>query len=161
MPLNKLHFMSFLLISLTLFVIISGCSSESAESTPTPISKIASPPLPASSVASAPMSTKKSDNNQNAASGFEIEIGMQDPGGTGEYIYSPPNHKFKVGDEITFVLMSETEFHSFTIDDLDLDLSVEAGETIKHTITFDKAGTYKIICIPHETLGMVGEITVE
>jgi len=161
MSLNKLNFMPFLLISLTLFIIISGCSSESAESTPTPISKIASPPLPASSVASVPMPTRKSDNNQDSTSGIEIEIGMQDPGGTGEYLYSPSSHKFKVGDEITFVLMSETEFHSFTIDDLDLDLSVEAGETIKHTITFDTVGTYTIICIPHETLGMVGEITVE
>ena len=161
MSLNKLKFIPFLLISLALFIIISACSSASAESTPTPMAKIASPPLPSSSVASGPMSSSKSDNNQTASSGLEIEIGMQDPGGTGEYLYSPASHKFKVGDEITFVLMSETEFHSFTVDDLDLDLSVDAGETIKHTITFDKAGTYKIICIPHETLGMVGEITVE
>ena len=161
MLLNKLKFISFILIALSLLLSILGCSSSSVESTPTPIAKIPSPPLPSSSVASAPMSTSKSDNNQNTSSGLEIEVGMQDPGGTGEYLYSPANHKFKVGDEITFVLTSETEFHSFTIDDLNIDESVDAGEEQKVTITFDKAGTYQIICIPHETLGMVGEITVE
>ena len=161
MLLNKLKFISFILISLSLLLIILGCGSSSVESTPTPIAKIPSPPLPSSSVASAPMSTSKSDNNQSASSGLEIAVGMQDPGGTGEYLYSPANHKFKVGDEITFVLTSETEFHSFTIDDLNIDKSVDAGEEQRVTITFDKAGTYTIICIPHETLGMVGEITVE
>ncbi len=161
MLLNKLKFISFMLISLSLFITILGCSSGSVESTPTPVAKIPSPPLPSSSVASAPMSTNESSSNQANSSGLEVEVEMQDPGGSGEYIYSPANHKFKVGDEITFVLTSETEFHSFTIDDLNIDASVDAGEEQRVTITFDKAGTYPIICIPHETLGMIGEITVE
>ena len=161
MLLTKLKIISFILISLSLSLLMLSCSSSSIESTPTPLAKIASPPLPSSSVQSKPMTTSESDKSQNLSSGLEVEVLMQYPGGSGEYIYSPANHNFKVGDEITFVLTSETEFHSFTVDELNIDESVDAGEEQRITITFDKAGTYKIICIPHETLGMIGEITVE
>ena len=67
---------------------------------------------------------------------------------------------FSVGDIVTFVLTSQTEFHTFTVDDLEIDVSVDTGETVKHTLEFTKAGTFSLICIPHELQGMVGTITV-
>ena len=82
MLLNKLKFISFMLISLSLFITILGCSSGSVESTPTPVAKIPSPPLPSSSVASAPMSTNESSSNQTNSIGLEVEVEMQDPGGS-------------------------------------------------------------------------------
>ena len=37
---------------------------------------------------------------------------------------------------------------------------MEAGQTIEFEVTFDKAGTFKLYCVPHEALGMTGTITV-
>ena len=86
---------------------------------------------------------------------------MQDPGGSGEYIYDPDDFTFAVGDVITFVLESESEFHTFTVPDLDINVSVQSGMTDDTTFTFDTAGTYELICVPHQALGMVGTITVQ
>lgn len=36
---------------------------------------------------------------------------------------------------------------------------LQPGQTWTHT--FDVAGTYKFFCVPHETLGMLGTITVQ
>ncbi len=62
---------------------------------------------------------------------------------------------------MTFALIAETEFHTFTVDDLGIDMELDSGETKTLTYTFDKAGVYKLICIPNEALGMVGEIVVQ
>ena len=40
-------------------------------------------------------------------------------------------------------------------------MEVDAGETEEITFTFSEAGTYELICIPHESLGMVGKIIVQ
>ena len=61
---------------------------------------------------------------------------------------------------MTFAVTAETEFHTFNVDELGIDMSMDAGETIVFTFTFHKAGVYKLFCIPHESLGMVGEIVV-
>ena len=42
----------------------------------------------------------------------------------------------------------------------DIDVVVDSGATETVTFTFDQAGTFQLICIPHERLGMVGTITV-
>ena len=62
---------------------------------------------------------------------------------------------------MSFELIAETEFHTFTADALMIDQSVDAGQTVEFSHTFDAAGTFKLICIQHESLGMVGEITVQ
>ena len=49
----------------------------------------------------------------------------------------------------------------FFVDDLNIDQSVDAGETVEFSFKFDKPGTYPLICIPHETQGMIGKITVK
>ena len=65
------------------------------------------------------------------------------------------------GEKITFKITSETEFHTFTIDELDLYETADAGESYEFTITFETAGTYRLYCVPHETLGMIGEVIVQ
>ena len=92
--------------------------------------------------------------------GAEVYITMQDPGGSGEYLYNPEDLSFSVGDKITLVLESETEFHTFTVDGLGIDLAVAGGAVDEVTYTFDASGTYEYICIPHKELGMVCKITV-
>lgn len=108
-------------------------------------------------------------NTENAASGASassarggvVRVINKDPGGSGEYRFDPAQLRFEVGQEVTFSLSGETEFHTFTVDELDIDVSMDVGETVEYTYTFDQAGTFRLYCIPHEALGMTGEIVVE
>ena len=95
-----------------------------------------------------------------SSGGRVVRVENQDKGGSGVYQFVPSELDFKVGDTVTFEITAETEFHTFTVDDLGIDVSLEAGETVRHTYTFDKTGTFKLLCIPHETFGMTGTITV-
>jgi plastocyanin len=93
--------------------------------------------------------------------GDVVTVVNQDPGGSGEYQFIPSEFTFGVGDTVTFQMSGETEFHTFTVDDLGIDEAVDGGETVTFTVTFDKAGTFELICIPHEAFGMKGTITVQ
>ena len=44
---------------------------------------------------------------------------------------------------------------------LEIDEALDAGEMRNIKITFDRAGTFRLYCIPHEALGMVGKIVVQ
>ena len=90
-----------------------------------------------------------------------VKVINKDAGGSGKYEFDPARLTFNVGQEVTFAVSSETEYHTFTVDELDLDVEMDPGETKIFTFTFSEAGTYELICIPHETLGMVGEIVVQ
>ena len=90
-----------------------------------------------------------------------VRVTNRDAGGSGEYRFDPAELRFKTGQEVTFLLTGETEFHTFTVEELGIDVSLEAGEIVEYTYTFDKPGIFKLTCIPHELLGMMGEIVVE
>ena len=92
--------------------------------------------------------------------GKEFKVQLQDESGSGSYVFSPSQFSFKVGESINFVLNSETEFHTFTIDKLDIDAAVDVGETVSFNVKFDRAGVFDLVCIPHQTQGMVSTITV-
>jgi plastocyanin len=89
------------------------------------------------------------------------KVSLQDTGRSGAYIFSPSDLAFSVGDTITLELTSEGESHTFTVDDLGIDVGVDPGSTETLEFTFAEAGTYTLICVPHEVLGMVGTITVQ
>lgn len=88
-------------------------------------------------------------------------VGLLDAGGRGPFEFSQTEFNFSVGETVTLVLKSESQFHTFTVDDLGIDVPVNGGETVNFSFTFDKPGTYQLICVPHEALGMVGTITVK
>ena len=94
-----------------------------------------------------------------------VTVINRDLGGSGAYAYEPSEFSFKAGDTVTFVNIAETELHSFTIDDLGIDVDIDGGtnpgQEESVTITFDKPGVYPVICIYHEGNGMLGTITVE
>lgn len=163
----------YIMASLTLLLLVA-CDVGKAEhgavepNEETSIDR-ASPPT----VQKAP-STKQSDmstgsSGQSPASTSEpagsdatvVNVLNMDPAGSGAYAYEPSEFSFKVGDTVTFVNIAETELHSFTIDDLGVDLDIDPGQEESVTITFDKPGVYPIICIYHEGNGMLGAITVE
>ena len=91
--------------------------------------------------------------------GTEVAVGLEDSGGN--YRFDPSELTFKAGETVNFTVTAETEFHTFTIDDLSIDEAAGEGETVTFSFTFDSPGTYKLICVPHEANGMVGTITVK
>ena len=132
---------------------IAACGGgESEDSTP------AAEPAKATPQATAAATTASASE---LASGDDVvKVVNEDPGGSGKYQFSTSELTFSVGDTVTFQVSAETEFHTFEVDELDISHEMEAGQTIEFEVTFDKAGTYKLYCVPHEALGMTGTITV-
>ena len=93
--------------------------------------------------------------------GDVVRVENQDIGGSGEYKFVPDEFNFELGETVTFKMSAETEFHTFTVDELDIDEEMDAGETITFTYTFNRAGRFEITCIPHQAFGMTGMIVVE
>ena len=93
--------------------------------------------------------------------GDVVRVENQDIGGSGQYKFVPDEFNFELGETVTFEMSAETEFHTFTVDDLDIYEEMDAGETITFTYTFDSAGKFEITCIPHQAFGMTGLIVVE
>ena len=114
-------------------------------------------------MAAAPSAPASPGSSQSAGSVTEadrsISIILQDESGI--YAYDPPEITFAKGETVAIQLTSQKEFHTFTVDGLGIDVEVDSESTESLTFTFDKPGTYELICIPHESLGMIGTITVQ
>ena len=147
-------------------LLLFACGGSSTDDSATEAS-YSKPPIASNQAiqsASKSLGTTVSSSNassSNLTGGTRVEIQLRDDKGSGSYAYSPAEFTFKVGEIVNFVMTSETELHTFTVDDLNIDQSVEAGETVEFSFKFDKPGTYPLICIPHETQGMIGKITVQ
>ena len=146
---TRIVLLSLLLVLFS--VVLIGCGGSSADE-----NKTVTAPAPA---ASAPAATPTVQSPSPA--GKVISIVNRDVAGSGEYKFDPNELTFSMGETVTFSITAETEFHTFTVDDLGIDESIDAGETVELTFTFDTTGTFKLYCIPHEAQGMVGTITVE
>ena len=88
-------------------------------------------------------------------------VNLKDSGGRDPFTFEPADLTFSLGETVTLVLKSEAQFHTFTVEGLGIDEDVNPGKTVEFTHTFDKAGTYDLICIPHQAAGMTGTITVK
>ena len=134
---------------------------------PAPIVSTSSNQSSSASVAAPPPVTKSSQSSSStsasasaaAPSDYSLDVAMNDA--NAKYGFNPTDITVKKGETVTFNLTSENEFHSFTVDSLGIDVEVDAGTTEEITFTFAEAGTFDLICIPHESLGMVGKIIVQ
>ena len=136
-----------LIVSTVSLLVFTACStSDQSKDRSTPVTL---PPATISSTVS------------NTNLGNLVKIVNKDQGGSGEYGFDPSDFSFKIGEIVTFELTAETEFHTFTIDELDIDESVESRQTKTFTVTFTVAGEFRLYCIPHEAFGMVGKIIVD
>ncbi len=105
--------------------------------------------------------TEGSSCDPHLSDGAAFAVNMEDPNGSGAYKFNPSPLTFKVGDKVNFTVTSETEYHTFTVQELDLNVAVNAKETEECGFTFERAGTFELVCIPHGTLGMKSTITVQ
>lgn len=89
------------------------------------------------------------------AGGHEVTIR------TTEFSFSPAAIEVPAGVPVTFVVINDGVIeHDFTIEELDVEILVNPGETGRQTITIP-AGTYMIHCtVPgHHDAGMTGSLT--
>lgn len=159
----------FLISGLVLALLLAACSSDDPEP-PTGVDSPAPPEAAAAGVVKAAsqsvVGTVAEGDGGAASAGGGCEGGtartvdLQDPAGSGTYQFDPSELSFAKGDCVNFTFTSETEFHTFTVDALDIDVSVDGEATENLSFTFEAAGEFELICVPHELLGMVGTITV-
>jgi plastocyanin len=82
--------------------------------------------------------------------------------------FVPDTFEFSVGETVTFIVESTDVYHTFTVkesedateDMFNLELYPD-DDPVEYTHTWEEAGTYYLYCIPHEGLGMTGEIVVQ
>lgn len=127
-----------------------------------PVSRLSPPPPPAAPSMTTTLNAEVSAcKTPEEGDDTTVSVSLEDLGGSGEYKFGPSDFTFSVGETVTFELTSETEFHTFTLDDFGIDESVEAGETVSCTVSFDDTGIFPLICIPHELDGMLGTIVIQ
>ena len=78
--------------------------------------------------------------------------------------FKPNEITVKAGSKVTFYVTSKDVIHGFHIDETNVNFMIIPGQVSKLSHTFDKPGTYKIICheycgIGHQT--MFAQIIVE
>lgn len=151
-------FAALTLMACAIFSVIVACGQPAPTEPSKMTIKRASPPIPP------PAPTVAPDEAEGAGEvlvGTPFTVRMIDNGGAGPFAYEPVDMTFSVGEIVNFTFIGEDAFHTFTVSDLDIDVEVEAGETTGLDFQFEVAGTYELICIPHEALGMIGTITVQ
>ena len=159
----------FLMSGLVMALLLAACGSDDPEP-PTGVDSPAPPEAASTGVikaASQSVVGTVAEGDDSAASvgggcegGTARTVELQDPAGSGAYQFDPSELSFAKGECVTFTFTSENEFHTFTVNALDIDVSVDGGETENLAFTFESAGEFELICVPHELLGMVGTITV-
>ncbi len=126
---------------------------------PTTAPRVSPPPPPPAPTE--PPAVSETGSGQAAGGGTPFSVNLADVGGSGEYKFDPAEMTFSAGETVTFTLTSETEYHTFEVDDLDIFEEVEAEDTLTFTFTFNEPGEYELLCTPHLTQGMSGVIIVQ
>lgn len=75
--------------------------------------------------------------------------------------YQPVTIEAEEGEISIFVDNEDATLHTFTIDELDVDLDVPASKSARVTFDAEPGRTYEFFCVPHESEGMEGTLRVE
>ena len=89
-----------------------------------------------------------------------VTVKLDDSGGRGPFVFDPVGLSFSAGEVVNFTFVGEAAFHAFTVEELGIDVDVDAGGIVSLDFTFDRPDTYTLLCVPPQALGMVGTITV-
>ena len=79
------------------------------------------------------------------------------------FAFDPDTITVRAGEDVAIVLRSDDILHDFTIDDVDVHVAAEGGETAEGGMRIDEPGTYDYYCTVagHREAGMEGTLTVE
>ena len=138
-----------LLIAATL--IAAGCGGGGG-SEPTPTATL--PPTPTPTPPSAEPTQPTGGNGGGGGEVLSVLLG-EDP-----YVFDPDTLNLDVGKTYTLDFSVPSELHTFTLPDFGIDIFINAGEKVTEDITLDRTGEFFLNCVPHETLGMTGTVTV-
>ena len=89
----------------------------------------------------------------------EATIVARDAGVSGVYGFDPPAFFVRPREPLVLTLQSESESHTFTIDPLEIDESIPAGEAREVELTFPQSGTFTFACSIHPQ--MTGVVHVQ
>ena len=142
-------FLSVLIVGL-----VAGACGGNGDDDPTATPRPAATPVPTNTPTAE--ATQPPATQPPGSDGIPINVLNR----TSPYVFEPDEFDFKVGTTYTLTIEGLNEFHTFTVKDLDLDIDIDAGETVVFDFTPTQTGTFKLVCIPHEALGMVGEVQV-
>ena len=156
--LRRLIPLTVLVVFAAMTAVACGGDDEQAPAVPRP----SPPPPPSANAPAAPSPTAPSGSVPGPGAGpvTEVTVKLNDSGGRGPFVFDPVDLSFSAGEVVSFTFVGESQFHTFTVEELGIDVDVDGGETVSFDFTFDQSGTYTLICIPHQAQGMVGTITV-
>lgn len=148
----KLKFaLGLTLAAIAVLAMACGGDKEPAPAKPAAAAKEATTPAPA---APKPAATATTASAPSAAAA--VTVTMKDPA---PYLFEPKRIEVTEGQAIK--LVAGKEFHTFTVKDLGIDQIMAAGANAEVKVPKGKKGTFKLVCLPHESLGMVGEVVVK
>jgi plastocyanin len=88
------------------------------------------------------------------AQGQEVTVRMEDN------FFDPANITVEPGTTVTWVQSGNNPHTTTSYDGLWDSGMIEGGSGGTFSFTFEEPGTYDYFCIPHESLGMIGSVTV-
>ena len=137
---------------LTLSVaILAGACGGGDDEEPTPRPSNTNTPVPATAT-----DTPTQPAGNGTSTGQVVNVTQTE----NPYVFEPDAYDFELGKTYTLIFSAPGEFHTFNVDELGIEIFVNAGENVQQDITPSVAGSFKLYCIPHQSLGMVGTVTV-
>lgn len=77
--------------------------------------------------------------------------------------FTPDEISVAAGEDVAIVLTSDDLLHDFTIDEIDVHVAADRGETAEGGLRADEPGEYTVFCTVagHREAGMEGTLVVE
>ncbi len=118
------------------------------------LSACGAPPAPQPTEQPAPAPTPPSSPAPGAATFLEITV-------TAKFaIFNPSTITVAKGETVKLTVTSTSGSHTFTIDELGINIAVGSGQTVTKEFTVEEAGTFSFYCaVPgHRDAGMEGTL---
>ena len=145
-----------LIIGLVLFMLafVFGISCQAYQPAPAPAPAPAPPPPAPSPPAPTPYPTPSPAPAPAPDTATFLEVTV-----TAKYaVFEPATITVAKGETVKLTVTSTGGSHTFTIDELGINIAVGSGQTTTKEFTVEKAGTFSFYCaVPgHQDAGMVG-----
>ena len=112
--------------------------------------------------------TACSSSSSSAASSASGQVTTGDASGQStldvsaqNFFFTPNQISGTAGEKVTFhITNSGDTTHNFSIDSLNIDQDIDAGQSADVQVTFPSSGSVEFYCSFHKSLGMTGTLQV-